>query len=530
VSSRSSTLTDLLGAWASERPGDVVVVERHGACRTLTVGDLVARTDAVAEGLAAAGASADRPIAVWLPNRIEWIEVIAAAARLGALVVAINPRYRADELRDVLERSNAGVLVAVDEFAGIRFAEIVAEAGAGGLASVVIVGTPGETWGELGCPVVTWDNLESDGWARSVSQPSDLLVAFTTSGTTGFPKLAVHDQAGVVRHALDDAAAFDVRLGDRMLIDLPLCGVFGFNSLFAAIGGRATSLLNDRFDPDDTARAIAFEGVTHYNASDDMLLRVMDAGLIRAGQHQWREGAFANFANAGRRVAERAEDELGVRLTGVYGMSEVFALLARWPATMALDGRARAGGVPVCAELEVRVIDPHSGAERGVGEDGELSFRGPPVLACYLGDPDATGAALSADGWFRSGDLGRLTADGGFEYLSRLGDSLRLRGFLVDPAEIERRLERHPAVEVAQVVGVDRPGIGQVAVAFVRLTGLVSEDDLRTHCAAGIAAFKVPARFVVVETFPTTDGPNGVKIRKSELRDRAARELDDAEQ
>jgi acyl-CoA synthetase (AMP-forming)/AMP-acid ligase II len=456
--------------------------------------------------------------------------VIAAAARLGAPIVGVNPRYRADELRNVLERSNAGVLVAVDEFAGISFAEVVADAGTGRLASVVIVGAPGEAWAGVGCPIVTWEKLDRDPRPRSVPRPSDLLAAFTTSGTTGFPKLAVHDQAGVVRHALDDAAAFDVRLGDRMLIDLPLCGVFGFNSLFAAIGGRATSLLNDRFDPDDTARAIAFEGVTHYNASDDMLLRVMDAGLIRAGQHQWREGAFANFVNAGRRVAERAEDELGVHLTGVYGMSEVFALLARWPSTMAVDERARAGGVPVCAELEVRVIDVHSGDELGVGEDGELSFRGPPVLACYLGDPDATGAALSADGWFRSGDLGRLTADGGFEYLSRLGDSLRLRGFLVDPAEIERRLERHPAVEVAQVVGVDRPGIGQVAVAFVRLTGPVSEDELRTHCAAGIAGFKVPARFVVVDTFPTAAGPNGVKIRKSELRDRAARELDDAKQ
>ena len=131
-------------------------------------------------------------------------------------------------------------------------------------------------------PVVAWDDLGGDGTALPPPRPSDLLIAFTTSGTTGFPKLAGHDQAGVVRHALDDAAAFDVRPGDRMLIDLPLCGAFGFSSLLAAIGGRATTLLDERFDPVDTARAIATEGVTHYNASDDMLLRVMDAGLVRA--------------------------------------------------------------------------------------------------------------------------------------------------------------------------------------------------------------------------------------------------------
>ena len=137
---------------------------------------------------------------------------------------------------------------------------------------------------------------------------------------------------------------------------------------------------------------------------------------------------------------------------------------------------------------------PRPGVERAVGEEGELCIRGPVVLRRYLGDPAATSAALADDGWFRTGDLCRLTADGGFEFLARLGDSLRLRGFLVAPAEIEARLELHPAVVLAQVVGVDRPGEGQVAVAFVRLTEPVDEDDLRAHCAAGIANFKVPAR------------------------------------
>jgi fatty-acyl-CoA synthase len=200
----------------------------------------------------------------------------------------------------------------------------------------------------------------------------------------------------------------------------------------------------------------------------------------------------------------------------------VFALLARWPSALAVGERARAGGIAVGPELEVRVIDPDSGTERAIGQDGELCFRGPAVLACYLGDPAATDAALAPDGWFRSGDLGRLTRDGGFEYLARLGDSLRLRGFLVDPAEIERIIELHPAVDVAQVVGVERDAVGHVAVAFVRVVEPLTVDALRTHCASRIAAFKVPAAFVFVEEFPTVAGPNGVKIRKRELRDLAA--------
>ena len=125
----------------------------------------------------------------------------------------------------------------------------------------------------------------------------------------------------------------------------------------------------------------------------------------------------------------------------------------------------------------------------------------------YLGDPEATARALTADGWFRTGDLCRLTGDGGFEFLARLGDSLRLRGFLVAPAEIEARLELHPAVELAQVVGAEVTGRGQVAVAFVRLVVPATEDELRDHCAAGIANFKVPARIVRRRRVPVRRRP-----------------------
>jgi acyl-CoA synthetase (AMP-forming)/AMP-acid ligase II len=523
----ATTITELFGAWATARPDDVVAVERHGLQRTLTIGDLAARSDRIASGLAAAGASTERPIVVWLPNRLEWIDAVAAAARLGSTVVGLNTRYRADELRHVLERSDAAVLVVVDEFAGTRFADVVTAAGTGALQTIVVVGAPGAGWADLGCAVTGWDDLDGPPLTDVEPRPDHLVAAFTTSGTTGHPKLAAHDQAGVVQHAADDAAAFDIRAGDRMLVDLPLCGVFGFSSLFAAVAARATTLLNERFDPADTARAIAAEGVTHYNAGDDMLLRILDTGVIRRGEHRWRAGVFANFANAARRVAERAEHELDVRLSGVYGMSEVFALLARWPSTMSTEQRARSGGIPV-GTTEVRVVEPDTGAIVPAGEDGELCFRGPPVLTCYLGDPVATARAKGDDGWFRSGDLGRLSADGGFEYLARLGDSLRLRGFLVDPAEIEQRLERHPAVDIAQVVGVDRPGAGQVAVAFVRLTGSATPAELRAHTAAGIADFKVPSHIVVVDAFPTVDGPNGTKIRKRDLREVAATLVADA--
>jgi fatty-acyl-CoA synthase len=522
------TLGALLARWAADAPTDLVAVELQGHRRRLTIGELAAGADRRAAGLAALGAGPGRAVVAWLPNRLEWLELVAAAGRIGAPVVGLNTRYRSDELRHVLDRSDAAVLVAVDDVAGVRFADVAAAADLGADRAVVVVDGVDPNWARTGARILRWEELPAGLAVEHRPAATDLLIAFTTSGTTGLPKVAVHDHAGTVRHAERDAEAFDVRPGDRLLLDLPICGTFGFSALMASIAGRATTLIHERFVPAASAHAIAGEGVTHYHASDDMILRVLDTGLVVAGGHEWRQGGVANFVNAGEAVVERVERDLGVRLTGVYGMSEVFALLARWPPDWPARTRHRPGGIPVDGALEVRVVDPESGVPLDVGADGELCFRGPQVLRCYLGDPAATAKALAADGWFRSGDLGRRTPEGGFEYLARLGDSLRLRGFLVDPAEIERRLELHPAVELAQVVGAERAGRGQVAVAFVKLRGGAHADEagLRAHCAAGIADLKVPERVIVVDEFPSVDGPNGRKIRKADLRARAAGLLD----
>jgi len=227
-----------------------------------------------------------------------------------------------------------------------------------------------------------------------------------------------------------------------------------------------------------------------------------------------RRGAIADF---GGRAAEDARwaDERGTALSGVYGSSELFALISTWPAELPLAERVPAGGEPVSPGIEVRAVNPETGAVCPPSETGELQFRGYPVTSGYLGGPEVP---VDEDGWFSSGDLGSTTAAGAFHYRCRAGDALRLRGFLVEPAEIESFLLEQDGVDGAKVVGAEG-----VAVAFVTLRpdATVTGEELRDRCRAALAAFKVPARIEVLAEFPVTTGTNGTKIRAAALRERA---------
>jgi fatty-acyl-CoA synthase len=197
----------------------------------------------------------------------------------------------------------------------------------------------------------------------------------------------------------------------------------------------------------------------------------------------------------------------------------VFALAAMWPADEPAPRRWEGGGRVVSPEIQVRVADPETGRELPLGQEGELWFRGPNVVDSYLGDPDAAGRAFSPDGWFRSGDLGYLVEEGVFVYTCRMGDALRLHGFLVDPAEIEIRLAEHPGVDSAKVVGIPGPDGATRPIGFVvPVAGAEPEPaELRDWCAATLAKFKVPDAVYLIEAMPTISGPNGTKVSTTSL-------------
>lgn len=275
-------------------------------------------------------------------------------------------------------------------------------------------------------------------------------------------------------------------------------------------------------------RHMSEHGVTHLASADDINMRLMEAWQddpvpLTAFSHL----LLGDFYGNSLRISAWAEERTDTPTYGLYGSSELFALTSFWQETDAAPARWYGGGRLVSTDMRVRVVDPTTGRTVPEGEPGEVQFRGYNVVDAYLGDHDGAirRRAFTDDGWFRSGDLGVVREDGAaFEYRGRTGDAMRLRGFLVEPAEIEVRLAEHPAVARCKVVGTELDG-ETVAVAFVEALPGTDPDpsELREWCAAELAAFKVPQVVHLIDEMPTTAGTNGAKVRTSELRELARR-------
>lgn len=426
----------------------------------------------VAGWLGAQGVEPGDRVAVRMPNGPDYVRLLAACAAGPFVLVSVNTRYSDDEAADLARRSGSRLTVT-----------------------------------ELGDD---WRTAAPVGAGGRADAP---FVVFTTSGTTSKPKMVLHHQRSIAEHAAEVAVAFGYDPDTVVMVVMPLCGTFGLTSLAAAVAGGGRTLVTN-YDLAATAALIARERVDTVNGSDDMFHRLLEHG---ADLSSIRLGGYARFNTSLDGIVERAKRG-GATLTGLYGMSEVQALFSlRDPHGSAAD-RARAGGTLSSPRAGYRVVD------------GELQVRGPSLFAGYLAEG---GAAIDreltdrhhVDGWFRTGDLAEPDGDRAFEYLTRLGDVLRLGGFLVSPAEIESVLMEIDGVEAAQVVAVDRPE-GTRPVAFVIAPGGVDEADAIRRCADRLARYKVPVRVIALDEFPTTRSANGTKIKQVELRALATAALD----
>jgi fatty-acyl-CoA synthase len=522
-----------------------------GGERRVTYRDLDELGRRLATGLHKLGLTSGDPIAIWLPNCIEWLAFELAAARAGLVIAPVNTRYRADDARYVLKASGAKAVVIPLNFMGIDFVDTLKEAigtstlPAGTptsvdlpeLATVISVDLSGALSGIDGSDssphadagpdgAVPFDQLLEAEGLDDLSELSSPLNLLSTSGTTGSPKLVAHSQDGIVRRFLAAGEFFDLRPADVMLLAVPLAGAFGLGiSITTLLSGGTLVLVPGGFDPTVLVDLMGKYGVTHFHGGDDMMFAVLEtAQYSRARFPHWRSGLTGNFTN--RPLSEmqeliRVTDAIGLTLGNAYGCSEALSSCALWhhdasPADRALGGGECVGGT------HVRAVDVETGEVLGPDEQGELQLSGPSIMTGYWRNPDATKAAFTADGWLHTGDIGKVRADGAMLYSHRLKDALRLRGYMVDPRELEEVLGQHPAVESVQIVGI--PGkAGERAVAFARLVpgGQLTEAEVLEFSRSRVASYKTPHHVAFVDEFPMGDGVNGPKVLKSALRDQA---------
>ncbi len=469
--------TDFLGLL----DGSDSVIHVDGA--TLSARDLVRWGTSAAAHLRASGLVAGDRVAVWMANSERYLVALAACAAGGYVAVSINTRYGEAEAADLITRSGAELTV-VDHT------------------------TPADPPGPTVAAQELLDTVRSP--EAPVGASGDHFVVFTTSGTTSKPKMVVHEQRSIAVHAHDMAKGAEIRADDVVLVAMPLCGVFGLCTFTSALAAGSTIVMPTGFDVARTADLITDHHVTITHGSDDMFHRLLGHG---ADLRSLRFAGYGRFNTSLDGIVDRAE-AAGARLTGLYGMSEVQALFTIRDHRLPTEERGLAGGTVTSLDADARIVD------------GELQLRGPSLFAGYLAEggaevDDALTADNFDDGWFRTGDLAAQDAatPREFTYLTRMGDVLRLGGFLVAPAEIEAALMEVDGVVEAQVVAVDRPN-GARPVAFVISDrGEIDEAAAIAHCGEHLARYKVPIAVLTIDRFPTTPSANGTKIQRVKLRE-----------
>lgn len=482
------TLPALLEHLAAESADATALIDGE---QQTSFAELASRSATIAGGLQHAGVQPGDRVGVCLPNSAYWLELQFALARIGAIMVGINARYRQSEVTQILAAAGARFLAAEAPLAGcvpLRREQLLR-------------GEPAE--------------------AGTVHENTPSNV-FTSSGSTATPKLILHSQGGIVRHSLAVAKAYHYTDPDTVVFGLlPLCGVWGFNTAMAALAAGRPVVLAPRFEPDDAVAAIERYRITHTNGPDQLLRKLVATSGPPSRIASLREFGFATFSNDSAELVAMG-DRLGKTFFQLYGSSEVQALMMRQPSEASSAQRAEPGGTPVNPQTQVRVRDVDSGELVTDGGTGELEVAGPNRMLGYLTDGGIRldTSTITEDGWARTGDLAALTP-AGIRYVSRRTDVLRLSGFLVDPREIESALEEMAVVREAQVVEV-RTETGQHrAIAFVLAGAAFDEQDVLHRCRERMASYKVPLRVVTLEEFPTVDGANGPRIQRKALRDKA---------
>ncbi|HVX33004.1 MAG TPA: 3-phosphoshikimate 1-carboxyvinyltransferase [Solirubrobacterales bacterium] len=542
-------IVDWVGRWARERPGEDALVDvRAGGTRVWTWEELDREADKAASLLLELGVEPGETVAYQLPNWGEFVILTLACMKVGAICCALMPIFREREIAFALRRSKARVLVVADEFRGRRHAAETAtmlaahvdgpktddiggfSAHQHGVEHVVVVGGDGAPllpggagvrWHDFGAALA---RQEPDREAIAARKPAPTALAqlFFTSGSTGEPKGVLHRYDALTRAAMMEVEHLGLGRDDTIFVPTPLAHQTGLlYGMWLAFALGATQVVQDVWDPRVSARALREWDGTFVQAATPFLadlVRVVESGEEEAPP------ALRIFVVTGaavpRTLAERATSVLSAAVCGAWGSTEsgLGALAAPGDdpeKVWGTDGRALAG-------TRIRVVDD-AGNVLGPGEEGNFQVTSRCLFEEYLDRPDLTAAAMTEDGWYRTGDLATIDADGYLRITGRVKDIINRGGEKVPVAEIEQLLHEHPAVAEVAIVAMPDERLGERACAFVvrapDFVGGFGLAEVREHLDGHeVSKHYWPERVEVVDEMPRT--PSG-KIQKFVLRDLA---------
>ena len=508
---------------------------------------LSARVDEVARGLMATGIRPKERVAIWLNNCPEWIYLMFAIAKIGAVHVPVNTRFRTDDAKFVIQQSECATLIAHDVSGPIDYwsmvRELVPDHERGAQAKINSTAFPNlrriiiknadpdsprcrgtHDWRDVlsAVPEVPRAALAD---RENAVRPIDPLFIMYTSGTTGFPKGVVRHH-GLLRNHVDRAKSYAACENDLMFNYLPLFHIFGYvdGPLLSMLAGNR-QILAETFDPDECLDAVESDGVTLLFGFETHFKDLSDAQERRPRNiSSLRSGIFACGTKSSLPIALRTLEVLSpLRPVTCYGMTEIGANACLSNLGSSEEQFSESSGRP-CAGFVFRIIDPETGGDQATGTPGEIIVKSYNLMLGYYRKPEETAAAYDDEGWFHSGDMGYMRDDGYLRFLGRYKDMLKIGGENVDPTEVEAYLLAHPDVGQIAVVGYADPRLTEVAVAFVvpRPGSKSREEDIIIACQGKIASFKIPRHVIFVTELPMTSSG---KVQKVKLRQKAKEAL-----
>jgi fatty-acyl-CoA synthase len=503
-----------------DRFGDREALVDVSSGRRWTYAEFRTAVDRLASGLLARGVAKGDRVGIWAPNCAEWVLVQYATAKVGAILVNLNPAYRTHELAYVVQQSGMSLLVSA---AGFKTSDYRGMIGEIGFADAIFIASP--EWDALAGAEADPAALAERAGTLAFDDPINIQY---TSGTTGFPKGATlsHHNIGNNGYFVGELVGYSEE--DRICIPVPLYHCFGMvmGNLAATSHGACMVLPARGFDPAASLRAVAQEKCTSLYGVPTMFIAELgladfagyDLSSLRTGI---MAGSPCPVEVMKRVVAEMHMTEVAI----CYGMTETSPVSTMTRRDDGLDRRTETVG-SVMPHLESKVVDPATGLVVPRGEPGELCTRGYSVMLGYWSQPGATAEAIDAARWMHTGDLATMDADGYVNIVGRIKDLVIRGGENVYPREVEEFLYTHPDIADVQVIGVPDARYGEELMAWVVLrpgATPLTADAVREFCSGRLAHFKIPRYVHVVDGFPMT--VTG-KVRKVEMREKAVEILD----